>query len=152
MNKQISDDIFEAIAALNHQIRSRHHQASRDQGAAIAGMEFKALRYIASQTSHQGATQKDLVERSGRDKGQIARVIGNLKKQGLVHAIADEQDKRISRLILTTAGQQLYASFKQVNNEVAEQAISGLTLTECQTLLGLLSKVNNNLATSKNQD
>ena len=143
MKKQLSDEIFESIAVLNHAIRARHHQLSREQGSGIAGMEFKALKFIAT---HEGATQKDLVERSGRDKGQIARVISNLKAQGLVEACLDEKDRRISRLSVTPQGRALHGDFEKMNVVMAEQAVAGMSAEECQTLLALLGKVNANLA------
>ncbi len=142
MNRSFPEHIFDAIGDIQRSIRSRHHQLSREHSDGIAGMEFKALRFIAATP---GATQKDLVERSGRDKGQIARIISNLKKQGLVVGIADEKDRRITRLQVTEQCAPLLAGFEQLNRQMAEQAVAGLTDDECQTLLSLLGKVGANL-------
>ena len=142
MNRSFSEHIFDAIHSIQRSIRMRHHQLSREHSDGIAGMEFKALRFIATT---EGATQKDLVERSGRDKGQIARIISNLKKQGLVVGVVDENDRRITRLQVTDQSRPLLAGFEDLNKQMAEQAVDGLTDEECQTLLSLLEKVGANL-------
>ncbi|WP_084004468.1 MarR family winged helix-turn-helix transcriptional regulator [Terasakiispira papahanaumokuakeensis] len=146
MDQPTPEAIFDAISFLNHEIRSRHYQVSREQGAGIAGMEFKALRFIAT---HAGATQRDLVERSGRDKGQVARVVDKLKKSELVQAVADEHDRRIARLQVTEKGQQLHHEFQRLNDEIARQATSTFTDEECGQLLRLLEQMNQNLRSSE---
>lgn len=142
MNQPTPEAIFDAISFLNHEIRSRYYQVSREQGAGLAGMEFKALRFIAT---HTGATQRDLVERSGRDKGQIARVIDKLKKSELVQSVADEHDRRIARLQVTEKGQQLHQEFQRLNDEIARQATETFTDEQCGQLLHLLEQMNQNL-------
>jgi DNA-binding MarR family transcriptional regulator len=142
MSKQISEDIFESIAGLNHQIRTRHKQVIRHSGYPLVGMEFKALMYIARTP---GATQKDLVQRSGRDKAQIARIMAGLKNQGLIEATPDENDRRSSRLSLTAEGEKLYGVFRELNREIATEAVTGLSAAECRTLLALLDRMNGNL-------
>lgn len=145
MSQPTPEAIFDAISLLNHEIRSRHYQVSRAQGAGIAGMEFKALRFIAT---HAGATQRDLVERSGRDKGQVARVIDKLKKSDLVKSVADEHDRRIARLQVTEKGQQLHQEFRRLNDEIARQATETFTDEQCHQLLQLLMQMNQNLKPS----
>ncbi|WP_221796781.1 MarR family winged helix-turn-helix transcriptional regulator [Oceanobacter mangrovi] len=146
MKKNIARDIFDAISELSHNLRSQHHQASREQGSNVAGMGFKALAFIAS---HEGATQKDLVERSGRDKGQIARIVTELKNQQLVEAIADSKDRRISRLRATAQGQALAQQFESRHTELAERAVSSLDQQQCEQLLALLKQLNINLDQSE---
>lgn len=146
MSSTTPEAIFDAISFLNHEIRSRYYQVSREHGAGLAGMEFKALRFIAT---HKGATQRDLVEHYGRDKGQMARVIDKLKKSDLVQAVADEEDRRIARLQVTDQGQQLHHEFKRLNDEIARQATSTFTDEECGQLFRLLEQMNQNLKPSE---
>lgn len=142
MNKQISQEIFDAIAGLNHQMRSRLHQAARDKEVAVSGMEFRALNFIGRKP---GTTQRDLVQHSGRDKAQIARIINNLRQQELVETRPDENDKRATRLYLSANGQAISDDFKAMSQQLVGQAIEGLSTEECQTLLSLLARMNRNL-------
>ncbi len=48
MNRSFPEHIFDAIGDIQRSIRSRHHQLSREHSDGIAGMEFKALRFIAA--------------------------------------------------------------------------------------------------------
>lgn len=142
MSKQFSQEIFDAIASLNHELRSRLHTAARSSEHSVSGMEFRALNFFARRP---GSTQKDLVEHSGRDKAQIARIISNLKNLELIEATPDEQDRRASRLHLTARGQQITDEFRAINRQLVGQAIEGLDENECRTLLSLLARMNANL-------
>ena len=65
------DEVLEALHAVMHAFRSRQHRQLRDSVQEVGPMEIRALRFFAR---HPGATQRELVAHSGRDKGQIARL------------------------------------------------------------------------------
>ena len=106
-------------------------------------MEAKTLGFFASRP---GATQSELVQHSGRDKGQVARLIAGLRERGLLEASADVADKRSVRLQVSAAGKALQQQVRKQAQRVSAQAVAGLDEAECRQLLALLDKLRDNLA------
>lgn len=136
-------EVIEAMHAIMHLFRSARQRSLRDGAHELAHMEAKALGYFAR---HPGATQSDMVAHAGRDKAQVARLIRTLRERGLVDATVDEQDRRITRLALTPAGEAMHAALHQDDGRLAEAALAGIGEAERAALLALLDRVRINLA------
>jgi DNA-binding MarR family transcriptional regulator len=136
------DDILEAVHALMHAVRAHQHQASRDAGHELTPLEGRVLGFFAR---NPGATQRDLVTHSGRDKGQLARLIGSLRERGLMQAQSDEADRRALRLQLTDQGKSLHQAVRAQRQRLAATAASGLSAAERHQLLTLLERVRERL-------
>ncbi len=140
-----ADELFDAIHALMHLFRARQHRALRDDGPQdLTHQEFKALMFFARRP---GATQADLIARSGRDKGQIARLVATLRERGLLQACADAKDRRVQRLAPTPAGRKLQGTLRQRGREVAESGLQGVSAQERAQLLLWLQRIRANLQT-----
>lgn len=141
---------FERMHAILHLYRARQQRSLRDAGTDVphelAHMETKALGYFAR---HPGATQRELVAHSGRDKAQVARLIGSLRERGLLDGEADPDDRRSTRLRLSSQGQAVYAALHRHDGVLAEAALAGFDATERATLLALLDRVRANLDASQ---
>lgn len=135
-------DVVESIHAVMHLFRSRQYRALRDGPLDLTHMEGKALGFFAR---HPGASQRDLVQRSGRDKGQVARLISGLKARGLLDAQQDENDGRSQCLQVSAAGQLVQAHLEQQRQQLSAEAIQGLSDEERALLLALLGRVRGNL-------
>lgn len=132
------DDVLEAIHAVMHLARSQQHRALRDAEQTLAPMEGRVLGFFAR---HPGATLSELVAHSGRDKGQLARLVAGLRARGLLQAVPDEVDRRVSRLHLAGEAQAQHAALMAQRRALAERAAAGLTPAERRQLLALLAKV-----------
>lgn len=139
---QSGDEVLELVHTVMHQLRSQQYQAMRDGPLALTHMESKVLGYFGRLP---GATQSDLVQHSGRDKAQLARLIKGLRERGLLAAEADEADRRNLRLRLTDAGQGLLRTLQQRTRKVNAQAVQGLSRAEHEQLRGLLQRLKDNL-------
>jgi DNA-binding MarR family transcriptional regulator len=136
------DDLLELVHTVMHQVRSQQYQALRDGPLALTHMESKVLGYFGRQP---GATQSDLVQHSGRDKAQLARLIKGLRERGLLDAEADEADRRNLRLRLTAEGQGLLRLLQKQTRKVGQQAVAGLSGQERDQLRALLQRLHDNL-------
>lgn len=134
--------VFEEIHTIMHLFRASQCKTLRGTPLEMAHMENKALGYIAS---HPGATQRDLVQRSGRDKAQVTRLVQGLREQGLIDVRTDPADKRSSRLFLTATGTSVHASLHARGAQLAADALVGLSAQERQQLHALLERVQANL-------
>jgi DNA-binding MarR family transcriptional regulator len=132
-------DVLEAIHDLMHLVRHRQQQ---DATSELVPMEARVLGFFAR---HPGATQSALASYSGRDKGQLARLINGLKDKGLLAAQPDESDGRVMRLSLTEQAQVLHAQVRRQRKRLAGEAVDGFSAAERAQLMALLSRVRANL-------
>ncbi|WP_309387406.1 MarR family winged helix-turn-helix transcriptional regulator [Cerasicoccus frondis] len=138
----IAENVFESIHALMHVIRSEQYRVLRDSPYNLRHMEGKMLAFFHH---HPGATLSDLVERTGRDKGQLARTIKELKAQGLVTSEPDPDDRRSHRLSLTEEGRRIHESLIGQLQQLTQIAVRDLSEADCEQLLALLQHVRGNL-------
>lgn len=138
----LPEEIFEAIHALMHLFRAEQYRHFRDGPHQLTHMEGRTLGFIAR---HPGATPKDLMEHSGRDKGQLARLLKTLKDQKLVVEQANPSDKRSVRLSLSRKGADIHKHLQNQVKRLAKVAVKELTIKEQETLAALLHKVKANL-------
>lgn len=137
-----ADELLELVHTLMHQVRSQQYQVLRNGPLDITHMESKVLSFFGRQP---GATQSDLVQHSGKDKAQLARLVKGLRERGLLNGEADEADRRNLRLTLTPEGQGLLRTLQQQIRKVSAQAVTGLSAAEREQLRSLLQRLHNNL-------
>jgi DNA-binding MarR family transcriptional regulator len=145
VNRQenLAEEVVENVHAVMHRFRSLQFQALKAAAHDLSHMEAKALGFFAARP---GATQSELVQHAGRDKGQVARLIAGLRERGLLEAGADASDKRSVRLQVSAAGKALQQQVRKQAQRVSAQAVAGLDEAECRQLLALLAKLRDNLA------
>ena len=141
--------VFEAIHAIMHLYRAQQLRASQAGEAPLTHMENKVLGYFGR---NPGATQRDLAIHSGRDKAQLARLIGALRDRGLLDAVAAPADRRSTHLRLSAAGEAAYAELRLHGATLAAQALAGLDASEQAQLLSVLGRVQDNLAAAVDPD
>lgn len=138
-----STDVLETIHTVMHLYRSRQFRDLRDGPHELTHMEFKVLAFFAR---HPGATQRDLVAHSGRDKAQIARLIQGLRQRELLDGRPDPHDKRSICLHLTALGQEVFSVVEHSGQRLSELAVSGLTDHQQQNLLEMLQQIQQSLS------
>ena len=106
-------------------------------------MEMRALQFFVR---HPGRTQRDLVEHSGRDKAQIARLIKPLLEAGHLRAEPDPEDRRSLRLFVSERGLALHEQLQQARRQVLARSLKGIEAPELRQLQALLQRMHSNLA------
>ena len=129
MAASLAEDVFESIHSVMHRYRAQQYRELRDGPSDLTHMEHKVLGFFAR---HPEATQSDLVEHSGRDKG-------------LLDGQADPADRRSIRLRLTAAGEAVHKSLAAPGQRLSTVAVAGLSEEECRQLLALLGRIDSNL-------
>lgn len=136
------DDVLDALHELVRLARARLRQALAGDGEAPNPMEGRALAFFVRRP---GGTPGELAQHSGRDKGQVARLIAGLRARGLLEGRPDEADRRVLRLYPTEAAQQLHRQLMARRRRIAAQAAAGLAADERRQLLALLRRMQDNL-------
>ncbi len=134
--------VFDAIHKVMHRYRSAVMRELRDGGQDLSPMEHRALGFFARTP---GATLSDMVEHSGKDKAQLARLVRDLREKALLEASPDAQDRRITRLNLSKAGWAVHEATQTRHRAIQTQAVAGLSHAECAQLTALMEKILANL-------
>lgn len=137
-----ADQLFEAVHGLMHRYRGEQYRAMQAGGHELSHLEGKVLGFFLRQP---GATLKDLVGHAGRDKGQLARLIGGLKAAGLLEASPDPLDRRNIRLSPSAEGRAIQQRLAAKARRLNEAAVAGLSTAELSQLLALLARVRANI-------
>lgn len=133
---------FEAVHAVMHLFRAGQYREFRDGPHAITHLEGKLLGFFAR---HPDATLSELVTHSGKDKGQLARLIKTLREQGLLEAAEHPSDRRSTRLRLSEGGRAIHQTLRRQSTRLARQAVKGFRDDECAHLVVLLERMKANL-------
>lgn len=142
MSTRATPDVFEAMHDLMHVYRAHMVRAMASVHPELTLNEVRALSFIGR---HPGATQKELVQHSGTDKAQVARMVGMLQDKGWLESQPNAEDKRSRCLALSEQGQAVFEAVR-----ASRQALSASLLQNCDgetqaQLLTLLAHVRGNL-------
>ena len=138
----LAEEVVEAVHKVMHLFKARQFRALKEAAHELSHMEAKVLGFFAA---HPGATQSELVQHSGRDKGQIARLIAGLRERGLLEASADASDRRSIRLEVSAAGKSMQRAVREQERRLSARALQGLDEAQRRQLLDLLSTLRGNL-------
>ncbi len=131
------DAVFERIHEIMFLFRSLLQQTLRDEGEEVGGIAMKVLGFFARKP---GATQIELVQHSGRDKGQVARLVKMLSERGLLQREASAAGRR-SGLTLTEPGLVLHRRLQRQRAQLANKLAATLSAKERSRLNQLLERL-----------
>lgn len=142
MTRNANTEVLDRLHGLMHGLRRHLQEAMRHDGEGLGPMEVRCLAYFMR---HDGATQSDLVQHSGRDKAQIARIVKALHERGLLRSRPDPDDGRSQRVSVTAEGQALQRKMQQHRVRLEKTMMAGLAEHDRTTLLALLDRLQDNV-------
>jgi DNA-binding MarR family transcriptional regulator len=123
---------LEALMSLFGSVKQAlRHELQDGAGPAVAPMLLRMLQLCQR---HPGITQQGLAQRTGRDKGQVARLVKALLDLGLLNKEDHPEDRRSHRLLPTPAGAAAVQRFEQAEAGVAELLFGSLRAAELRAL------------------
>ena len=130
------------INTAHRAMTKRFVQNAMDSGVDISLDQWMVLGPVWQLES---ASQKELGEICLKDKTSITRIIDALEKKNLVVRIADQLDHRIKRIVLTSAGKQLFYDVLPVMEKTREEARKAISEDEINTFKNVLRNIITNL-------
>lgn len=121
-----SPEVLESLMSLFGGIK-RAMRHALDGDAAVPPMLLSVLRLCERQA---GITQQGLARLTGRDKGQIARMVKELLALGLLEREDHPEDRRSHCLRPTPAGREAVQRFERASASVAEWLLDDMTVEE----------------------
>ncbi len=88
-----------------------------------------------------GIEIRQLRDRLNLDSGYVSRLIGTLKKQGLIGSSRSPDDGRVSRLALTKAGREELALLNQLSDNAAAGLLERLNCAQRDELIQAMETV-----------
>lgn len=141
-----ADHVLERMHALMHNLKHHMQAAAAEDGSGLGWMEARCLNYFKG---HPGATQSDLVQHSGRDKAQIARIVKGMVERGLLHSQPNPADGRSQVLSVSALGKDLQRKLQWHRAQFEKRMMTGLSDGERTTLVTLLEKLQRNADTGQ---
>ena len=142
MTRHANTEVLDRLHTLMHGLRRHLQEAVREDGEGLGPMEARCLGYFLR---FDGASQSDLVQHSGRDKAQIARIVKALHERGLLQSQPDPNDGRSQRVSVTPEGQALQRKMQQHRVRFEKSMLVGLNESDRATLLALLDRLQDNV-------
>jgi DNA-binding MarR family transcriptional regulator len=136
--------VINAVAA--SAVARRLQKNFRGAGLDITPEQWSVLYHLWKQDC---LSQQELCTRTFRDKPSITRLIDNLEKLGLVERVGSHHDRRVNLICLTPKGKALELITIDVANTTMDEALTGISREEIDTVKNVLQKVYDNLNTTE---
>lgn len=94
---------------------------------------------------NQGISQSQLAKLSIRTPATITTMLSHMENNGYISKKVDENDKRATRLFLTTKGEKILKQIKTQKKEEMSIVLKSITDEELSTIHNVLQKIKNNL-------
>ncbi|WP_274361754.1 MarR family winged helix-turn-helix transcriptional regulator [Paenibacillus thermotolerans] len=92
-----------------------------------------------------GMMQKDIAERSGKDRPTTTRILDVLHEKGWIVKKAGDSDRRSFLVYATDSGKALIRETEQIERQTVREATAGITGEEYILLIKLLNRIGNNI-------
>ncbi|WP_192456280.1 MarR family winged helix-turn-helix transcriptional regulator [Musicola keenii] len=142
MQDTLDTQTFELLGELIHRFKRHLQDTEVLAQAGMAPFQARALSLIAR---HPGQSQHFLVQHTGRDKAQIARLLKDLETLGLITRRPSPTDRRVQCVALTERGEAIHHRFSAARTAMLQQAFSDVTPEERRSLLQIMQKMKANL-------
>lgn len=142
MTRHANTEVLDRLHTLMHGLRRHLQEAVREDGDGLGPMEARCLGFFMR---HEGASQSDLVQHSGRDKAQIARIVKTLHERGLLQSAPDPDDGRCQRVTLTEQGRAMQRTMQLRRQRFERAMLAGFDEGERMQLQAQLDRMLANL-------
>lgn len=126
--------------------------SARVRGANIEGImsQHGARLVLSSLVLEDGASQRRIVEVTHLSAPTVSVILRKMEEEGIVELKINPDDKRQMCVFLSDYGREVDRRAIEKIKETDALALEGLSASECDTLMELLSKLRANLLSSYN--
>ncbi|HET7924990.1 MAG TPA: MarR family transcriptional regulator [Rhodanobacteraceae bacterium] len=142
MNQSADNTLFYMLHDVTRQIRK--HFDRRATRLELTRAQWRALKVTSRQ---EGLSQSELAEHLDMEAIPVGRVIDRLEKTGFIERRADPADRRRWRLYLTPKAHAVVGEMEVIAGELRDDALRGIERNDLDTLMGVLNRIKENLAT-----
>ncbi len=104
---------------------------------------------LAHLSRHDGMIQSDLANVLDIGKAALGGLIDRLEASKFIERRADDNDRRVKRIYLTSKGTQIISEMRSLSHDMSERILEGLDIKARHSLVDMLGLVKRNLLTIK---
>lgn len=138
----MQEKLSRLLSEVNHRFYQRLRGAPVHHELGITPMQAHMLMWIRRTPE---ATASQYCAHSGRDRGQVARLAGQLVAAGWVDREPSPEDGRVLCMALTQEGHATAARLKETWDALARASFAGVSAEDCAQLERILSTLRENL-------
>jgi DNA-binding MarR family transcriptional regulator len=135
MLSKAEGDLVMGLANLQNKIHKR-------QGAALSAHGISVTEYMVLLQLHRAANHRmrrlDLAENVGLSASGVTRLLNPMVKIGLVHKEENARDARVSLVVLSDAGAQIFQDAEVSFNHAAQALLAPLGAEQQGALAGII--------------
>ncbi|MFD1604734.1 MarR family winged helix-turn-helix transcriptional regulator [Flavobacterium artemisiae] len=124
--EEIADSFFFQIHRIKRAIFRRTNALMNDAGITLQLEQLPLLMIL----QHKSLSQRELSDKTMRDKSSILRSITALEKKNLVEVVKDKLDKRKNIVSLTNEGITLAKNIRTLMKKAEDEVMSVFTPNE----------------------
>ncbi len=138
------EELDRSIGFLAHDV-SRLLRRNFDRRAKTLGLTRSQWRVLLHLQRTEGINQAGLADILEVEPITLTRLLDKLNESGWVERRADPNDRRAWRLYLTPKTAPVLERMRELAADMREEALAGLSATECERLIDQLLRVKANL-------
>jgi DNA-binding MarR family transcriptional regulator len=137
----IQNQLFGLLFEINAQLR----KAIKESPHNVTPMQQKTLGFFYN---FPGSSQQEFVDRLGRDKAQVTRLIKDLEERELLNRVNDPKDNRSYKIHLSKKGVTVFKQVRKLENKVFNKLLSGFEPEDLEYIQKVFSEMRSNLQSS----
>ena len=137
-------DIYPLASVLTYRLsklQARLNAQAADLLRRHGGVPLAHWRVLLVLSSGLATTQKEIVEMAAFDKGQVSRIVDRLIEEEFLVSESDIDDKRIRKLKLTAAGEQMISRLIPLMQKRQEHLVGTFSEAEKKQLFEFLDRL-----------
>ncbi len=137
-----TESIQEQLFGLLFEITAQLRKAIKESPHNVTPMQQKALGFF---NHFPGSSQQEFVDRLGRDKAQVTRLIKDLVERELLNRVNDPNDNRSYKIHLSKKGVNVFRQVRKLENKVFNKLLSGFEPEDLEVIQKVFSNMRSNL-------
>jgi DNA-binding MarR family transcriptional regulator len=123
-------------------LKAALQRSFRENGYEITGEQWAIIRHLWEE---DGLSQREIAEKTYKDKPNITRMLDALEKKRLIFRQPDPRDRRKYCIYLTKEGKQLHERLSPLTQNLRERFTQNLPQDEIEFLRDALNKIYQNI-------
>jgi len=118
----------------------------KENNFKITPEQFIILDTLFENKKEKNLYQRQLGEILGKDRANIARLLGILEEKGLIQKTTDSNGRQINRIEITEEGIKIRNEILPVISKIRESYLTNIEISELQKSLKTLNKIKDNIS------
>lgn len=137
---------FVITGVANTALARRLQKYFREAGFDITVEQWSVLVHLWKE---DGVNQRDLCNKTFRDKPSITRLLDNLEKLKMVTRVSSKEDRRIKYIFLTDEARAMRDKTMELANATLMDGLTGVSAEDVEVVRKVLTQVYENLKNSR---